>query len=560
MKRDLAQLDRHHFDMVIVGGGIYGAAAAWEASLRGLSVALIERDDFGSATSSNSLKIIHGGLRYIQHADFKRMRESIGERTTLMRIAPHLVHPLLCIMPTYGHALKGKEVLSVALMLNDIIGFDRNKGLTKDKRFPRGKVVSRKEIAHLIPGLDQQGLSGGALWYDAQIKNSERLIMAMLHAAVAHGAVIANYVEMTEFLTEPDRVVGIKARDMLTGNTLEISSKVTLNNSGPWFAKVLSNMKGHLKKPNLQLSAAMNLVVKKKLFPDYAVGLWSKAQFEDSDAILSKGSRLFFINPWHDYSIIGTEHVHYGGDPSDFRIKESDIQCFLHEVNEAYPPAQIKREDVTFFYGGLLPADTQRSQSGDVRLLKTYKLVDHKQESGIDGLITVVGVKYTTARDVAAKTIDFIVTQKLGIPDHKSQTHNTPVYGGDLPDITDFINRQKQTHAFGLPAAVFERLIANHGTAYTEVVKYFTDRPDLGQPVQPGEMTLRAEVIYAVREEMAVKLADVVRRRTELGSARNPGMDVLGQVAALMAEELLWDEKRIASEIAETNKMYEPAE
>ena len=135
--------------MVIVGGGIYGAAAAWDASLRGLSVALIDRGDFGSATSSNSLKIIHGGLRYIQHADLKRMRESIGERTTLMRIAPHLVNPLSCIMPTYGHTLKGKEVMSVALILNDIIGFDRNRGLSQDRRFPRGRVVSRKEIEEI---------------------------------------------------------------------------------------------------------------------------------------------------------------------------------------------------------------------------------------------------------------------------------------------------------------------------------------------------------------------------------------------------------------------------
>jgi glycerol-3-phosphate dehydrogenase len=286
--------------------------------------------------------------------------------------------------------------------------------------------------------------------------------------------------------------------------------------------------------------------------------LWSKAKFEDSDAVLSKGARLFFVTPWHEYSIIGTEHVHYDGDPSDFRIKETDIQSFLDDVNEAYPPADLKREDVTFFYGGLLPADPQHSQGTDVKLLKTYKLIDH-QESGIDGLITVVGVKYTTARDVAAKTVDYIA-RRLGKTETKSKTSVTPVFGGDLSDVSGYVEEQKQADDTGLAEAALERLIANHGTAYTNVLEHVSADPNLSQPITNGSLTLVAEVLYAVREEMAVKLADVIRRRTELGSAGNPGAGILQKVASIMAAELSWDETRIAAEIAETNSIYEPAE
>ena len=173
MIRNLSQLQGRKFDVLVVGGGIYGVCTAWDAALRGLSVALVEKGDFGSATSSNSLKIIHGGLRYLQHADLKRVRESTAERRTLMRIAPHLVHPMPCLMPTYGHALKGKEAMAVALFLNDLVCFDRNGLSDPQKHIPRGRVISKKECMSLIPGVNERELSGGALWYDCQLYNSE---------------------------------------------------------------------------------------------------------------------------------------------------------------------------------------------------------------------------------------------------------------------------------------------------------------------------------------------------------------------------------------------------
>ncbi len=556
MKRDVTKLRGTQFDVLIVGGGIYGVCAAWDAAMRGLSVALIEKDDFGAATSSNSLKIIHGGLRYLQHADFKRMRESITERRTLMRIAPHLVHPLKCIMPTYGHAIKGREVMAFALLVNDLIGYDRNSSIEPQKHMPRGRVISRDECKRIIPGVDDGGLTGGAVWYDCQVHNSERLLLAMLHSAIQSGAVAANYVEMTDFTVEGERVTGVTARDNLSGETFDIAASLVINNTGPWSKTLLSRLNGHTPEIEFELSLAMNLVVKRKLFDDYAVGISSKSEFKDEDAIISKGSRLFFITPWRDYSLIGTVHLPYSGAPSDFKVSEQHVEDFIAEVNQAYPPAKLSRNDVVFYYAGLLPSDGVNKQTGDVKLLKSYQLIDHKVNGSLDGLVTVVSVKYTTARDVAEKAIDLALT-KLGRKQVDSVTGKTPVYGGDLDRLAGYIESEKARALDDLTPDVIEHLILNYGAGYPEVLKYCKQQPQLRNRIDEGSNVLQAEIVYAVREEMACHLADVVRRRTILGSAGCPEDEVLERCAQIMAQELNWNEEEIAREIEMTRQIYE---
>lgn len=557
MKRNLALLQGEQFDVVVIGGGIYGVCTAWDAALRGLSVALIEKNDFGGATSSNSLKIIHGGLRYLQHADFKRMRESIVERSHLMRIAPHLVHPLPCLMPTYGHALKSKKVMAVALLINDLIGFDRNR-IARSQNIPHGRVISKKEILEIVPGLDENGLTGGAVWYDCQVSNSERMLLSILHSAVAAGAVAANYVEMVGLRKDGDRVTGVKVRDTLSGDEFVIQSKLVINNSGPWVNSILQNLNGHYVQPKVELSAAMNLVVKRKIFSKYAVGLWSKKQFKDADAVVSKGGRLFFITPWKNYTLIGTTHVHYDGKPGDFKIRESDIVNFMNEVNNAYPPANLKREDVSFFYGGLLPSDGVNPQTGDVKLLKTYRIVDHKIENGLDGMISIYGVKYTTARDVAEKTVDYVF-KKFAKTSPACLTSSRPVYGGNVDSYEEFL-RVEKSKLSKLSEDVIENLISNHGSAYGKIVRYAEENSALAERIHSSSNTIKAEVIHAVRDEMALKLSDVVRRRTELGSAECPSDAALKTCANLMAEELGWNATRSQKEIEEAKEIYVPAQ
>lgn len=556
MKRNLSLLGDKQFDVLVIGGGIYGVCTAWDAALRGLSVALIEKNDFGSATSSNSLKIIHGGLRYLQHADFRRMRESISERSVLMRVAPHLVHPLPCLMPTYGHALKGKEITGLALLINDLVGFDRNRSSDPQKFLPAGKVLSKAECQELIPGVDETGLTGAALWYDCQLLNSERMLISVLHSAVDAGAVAANYVEMTGFKKTPHAVKGVVAKDGLTGEIFEIGAKVVVNNSGPWINDILGRLNGRQINTGTKLSCAMNLVVKRQLYPRYAVAVWSKSKFKDSDAVISKGTRLYFITPWRNYSVIGTTHDHYDGEANEFRISEAAIDTFIHELNQALPALNLQREEVSLVYSGMLPVDATQPPSGDVKLLKHCQIVDHKVRDGLDGLISVVGVKYTTARDIAQRTVDCVV-RKLGKDAGKCLTTTEPIYGGKIERFNDFLIVEKRKKLNKLNQEILERLIYNYGSQYPHILSYGKEKAEWLQPVDRSTKVLKTEVIHAVRNEMAMKLSDVVRRRTELGSAEYPGDTAVKSCAGLMAEELKWDKRRTEREIAETKAIYE---
>ncbi|MFQ5822472.1 MAG: FAD-dependent oxidoreductase [bacterium] len=553
----MAQLEGNQFDVLIIGGGIYGVCTAWDAALRGLSVALVEKSDFGAATSSNSLKIIHGGLRYLQHADFKRMRESIVERHVLMRIAPHLVHPLPCLMPTYGHFLKGKEVMALALFINDLVGFDRNRLSDPQKYIPRGRVISKQECKELIPGVDEEGLTGGALWYDCQVYNSERMLISILRSAVEFGAVVANYVKMIKFIKSGHRISGILAKDVLTNDQFDIKAKLVINNSGPWVNNILSHLNGRVSKSRVKLSAAMNLVVKKQIIPKYAVGIWSKSKLKDEDAVISKGSRLYFITPWRYYSLIGTTHLPYKGNPSHFKVSEKEIESFIEEINKAYLPAKLKREDISYYYGGMLPIDGINEQTGEIKLLKHYQIIDHKEENGVDGLISVIGVKYTTARDVAEKTIDFVL-KKFGKKPSKSLTSTTPIFGGRIEKFKDFLVEEKSKTPKGLSKDMVERLVYNYGSEYQRILRYCDENPEWALPVHEKSEVLKAEVIHSIREEMALKLSDVIRRRTELGSAGSPGDQCLKTCAILMAQELGWDDSRVQIEIEEAKALYIP--
>lgn len=558
MKRNLSELANKVFDVLIIGGGIYGASAARDAALRGLSVALVEKGDFGGATSSNSLKIIHGGLRYLQHGDFKRMRESIHERKVLMRIAPHLVHPLPCVMPTYGHALKGKEVMAIAMLLNDLVGFDRN-GLPDPQKFmPAGRVISKAECQKLIPGVEENNLTGGALWYDCHVYNSERMLLSYLHSAVAAGAHVANYVAAAGLLIKNGRVFGIKAREAFSKNEFDIRAKLVINNAGPWVNEVLGLTNGLYSGKKILLSKTMNLILRRQLIPEHAVGVPSKFEFKDSDAVINKGARLLFMKPWRTVTVVGTTHAPFHGGPEELRVTEKDLQDFIEELSAAYPAAGLSRQDVTFFNWGLLPMESFNPRTGDVRLLKQYILRDHQREDGVAGLLTVVGVKYTTARDVAEKTID-LALRKLDLPWRSSTAQHTPIHGGGIERFEDFLRGEMQKQPRGLAPEVMKHLVSNYGSSYPELFKYGDENREALKTLSGDTEVLQAEVLHGVREEMALKLADVVLRRTDLGTAGPPGKAALRKCAQIMAAELGWNEARMKAEMAETEALYVPA-
>jgi glycerol-3-phosphate dehydrogenase len=544
MNRNLGRLVHNSYDLLVIGGGIYGACVAWDASLRGLSVALVEQADFGAATSANSLKTIHGGLRYLQHADFKRMRESIRERKTLLYIAPHLVHPLPVIVPTYGHGVKGPEAMRLALLVNDGVSYDRNIRLDPQKWIPRGQIVSAKECLQRIPGVSPDGLTGGAIFYDAQVYNSERLTLSFLRSAVQAGAEIANYVKAIGFLKTSDRITGIQAKDVLTGETFDIQAKAVINTSGPWVSQVIQPLTQQPSQWRGALAKAMNFVTR-PLLKDYAIGISSRTPDQNTDAI-NKRSRLLFIAPWRDKSLVGTWYAPFEGNPDTFEITSDDVQTFLDEVNQAYPAANLKQEDIYFVHAGLLPSSEVSARSEAVQLNKHYRLYDHRQE-GIQGLLSVSGVKYTTARDVAAKAVDWVFKHG-GQKPPRSVSAITPVYGGQISDFQSFLKNATQQYKHHHPDNI-RRLVYNYGSEYRAVLEYCDNNMNCDRPFADDLQTLKAEILHGVREEMAQTLSDVVFRRTELGSSGSPGAETLKYCAEVMGSELQWSEGRVEHEL-----------
>lgn len=544
IQRDLPELTRHVYDLVVVGGGIYGACVAHDAALRGLSVALIDKGDWGSATSANSLKIIHGGLRYLQHFDLIRMRESIRERRALMHMAPHLVHPLPVLTPTYGYGMKSKPVMRVAMAINDLVSFDRNRLADRSKHIGRGRAIGREECLRLLPGIERKGLTGGVIFYDGRVHNSERLPLAFIRSAVAAGARVANYVRATGLLRSGNAITGVRASDALGGDTFEIRGRMVINAAGPWLERVSGLLSDDQSFP--PLAKAMNLVTR-QLFDDYAVGIASRKVFRDADAVINKGSRLLFVVPWRGRSMIGTSYAPYHGDPDDFAITGDDIDGLLAEINEAYPAGELSRHDVEFVHGGLLPMTSVDEQTGSVRLTKHYAIDDHRK-LGVTGLLSVKGVKYTTARDVAERTVDRVVA----LWDRKtarSRAKETRLYGGEIANFDAFVREAEARGPFS--PQTMRDLAYTYGSSYPDVLQYAENGA-----IDERLAVLGAQTRYAVREEAAQTLADVVFRRTELGSAGHPGHHALQHVADVMAEECGWSADRARQEIVRVRRVF----
>jgi glycerol-3-phosphate dehydrogenase len=553
MKRNLTQLSRNIYDLVVIGGGIFGICAAWDAILRGLSVALVEKGDFAHATSANSFKIVHGGMRYLQHADIYRIRESSQERSVLLRIAPHLVHPLPIVVPTYGHGLQSNELLRIGMLLYDLITFDRNQGIKDpERRIPQGRIISREESLELFPHLDREGLRGAAIFHDGQMYNPTRLVLSYLRSATEAGADAVNYTEVTDFLRDRNRVFGVKVRDMLSGDNLEIRGKVVLNAAGPWAERLLRLKMGIQLNPEISYSRDACFVVARQLTNGYALAVQGKTK--DPDAILSRGQRHLFIAPWRKYTLIGVWHVVYKGEPDRFTVTQNDLQVFLDEINTAYSPLALTLKDISMWNAGLVPFGSNKPGATDLSYGKRSHIIDHARDHSVEGLITVIGIRYTTSRGVAAKAID-LVFKKMGKKPIKSQTAVTPISGGRIEHFGEFLHQSMEQHSPILNADVMYALVRNHGSEYRKIIEYINENPMLAKTVGASTV-IKAEVVNAIREEMAEKLEDVVFRRTDLGSGGHPGELALKTCADLMASELGWDEGRVQREIEEVKSIF----
>lgn len=554
MKRDLAQLSRKEYDLLVIGGGISGVCTAWDAALRGLSVALVEKADFGQATLATTLRVVHGQVPYSGHLNLRRMRRRLRERTVLMRIAPHLVHPFPFLIPTYGHGGQGIEVLAIAMLASDLISFDRNQLNDPEKFIPHGRLISRYRCRRILPGLEQNRLTGGAILYGAQIHNSERLTLSFARSAAEAGADMANYAEVVGFSLDGRRVRRANVKDVLTGEEFEVQAKVFANITGPWSNIVLGLMKYRPPERTVIRSKSIQIVAP-LLCEKYAFGI--RSQHRHSRA-LARGERLLFVTPWRGRSLIGASYALYRGDPDDFSITERDIAEFVAEVNAAYPGACLKREDISFWHGGLRPT-THRTILRELPTASPkYEIRDHARRDHIQGLISVVGAKYSTCRLLAEKVVD-LVFRKLGyLHPPRTLTRRKPVFGGRMERFEDYARRALREMPESISENAVRRLIYNYGSEYRRILRYIEEDPGWGETIPGSEDVLKAEVVHGVREEMACRLTDVVMRRTDLGCLGHPGEAALRACADIVAAELGWDEARRNKELAEARMVFVP--
>ncbi len=389
--RDPAAAARGRYDLAIVGGGFFGVALALEAARRGLSPVLVERGDFGGATSWNSQRIAHGGLRYLQSLDLARHRESVGERAWLLASFPDLVEPLPCLMPLAGVGLRRPWAFRLAFAADAVLAAGRQRGLDPGRRLPRGRVLSPAETLELYPAAERRDLSGGALWHDGWVRRPQRLLVEMLHWACAAGATALNYVEATGLRAEKGRVAALAVRDLETGDALELEAPFAVNCAGPWASRVAARL--DRERPRLGAHAlSFNLLLDRPPLSSAALALPVPG---------AAGHRSLFLLPCAGGVLAGTAEVPCPDEREPEGVGESEVARFLEEIGRSAPALGAGPEHVLRVLWGRVPARAPGAAEPATR----DALLDHGAAGGPAGLWSVRGVKLTTCRAVAEKVL-----------------------------------------------------------------------------------------------------------------------------------------------------------
>ncbi|BCL61865.1 hypothetical protein DGMP_25580 [Desulfomarina profundi] len=409
-----------NYDVIIIGGGIYGITLALEASLRGKRSLLLEKGDFGEYTSFNSLKIIHGGLRYLQSLDLPRFWESVRERSWYLKHFPHRVHPMPCLMPLYGRGLKRPVIFRIALLLNHLLSPGRNRDLEEDRKLPVGRIVSAAESQKIFPLVNTEGLQGSALWYDACMPDSQLLVMELLRTACDLGATPLNYCEVQSLTLSTDRTIieGVHALDRESGKTYEFSAPIVINSAGPWCRAVVNGIGGdceELFRPSL----AWNISFNRPALSDHALAVQAD----------TPGSRALFVTPWKGRIFAGCGHEPWLKGPDRPMPTRKQINTFIKELNAAIPGLDLNINDVHRVFAGLLPT----VENGSNILTRREVIIDHGAKQGPQGLYSVGGIKFTTARLVAEKIWGMISKNNPGLipPDTAMPVCRTGIYPQD---------------------------------------------------------------------------------------------------------------------------------
>ena len=536
------------FDVVVVGGGVTGTGAALDAATRGLSVALIEARDYAAGASSKSSKLIHGGLRYLEMLDFGLVREALRERRLLLtRLAPHLVRPVPFLWPL-THRWWERPYVGAGLLLYDTMG--------GRKAVPRARHLSRTRALRLAPALDPDAFVGAVQFHDAG-EDDARMVAVLARTAAAYGAALATNVRMDGLLGEGGRVAGVRATDLLDGPDLVIRGRHVVLATGAWTGdRTEPAGEGGSGQPSGPLrvrpSKGVHIVV-----PRDRIRM-------DTGLLTRTEKSVLFVIPWGEHWLIGDTDTEWPFDPGHPAASRADIDYLLAKVNRMLRDP-LEAGDIEGVFAGLRPLVA--SGGGDTTRLSR----EHTIDSSRPGLSVIAGGKFTTYRVMARDLIDAAARDLAGADDRAggrasahggtgasgpraippSRTHQVPLVGaagyGQRWD-----SRERLASASGLPASQVERLLGRYGSCIDDLLALIAGRPELARPVGGPAGYLAAEIVYACTHEGAVRLDDVLARRTRIAiESRDRGLAAAPRVAALMAAELGWDGERASREVAQ---------
>jgi len=524
---DLDALALAPVDLLVIGAGITGAGIARDAALRGIRTALVDAGDFGGGTSSRSSRLVHGGLRYLEHGWLRLVFEASRERRVLLHIAPHLVRPMAFLFPVHAGARVGRWKLAAGLWLYDLLAAFRNVHLHR--------MLSKRAVLRVEPRLRSRDLVGGAVYYDAWCDDA-RLVLANARAAHKSGALVASYARVVAFERAGGQLRGAVLEDAVDGRRITVHARVIVNATGPW-SDVVRQLDDPGVPPLLRPTKGVHLAVPRSRVGNAgALTLTSPVD-----------GRVMFILPWDDVTIVGTTDTDYADDPSAVTPTTDDVTYLLRSANAVFPDAHLAPADVLAAWAGLRPLLRDGAEGATAAVPREHRIAESP-----GGLLTIAGGKLTTYRSMAAELVD-VVAAKLHamdgrrVPD-RARTAEEPLPGGDVADL-DLLVRELMKER--VPEVAARHLVDTYGSEAMAVANLATRDPTLAEPLAAGFPILRAEVVYQARRELALSVSDVMVRRTHLFH-RHPaqGTEVTPVVASLLAQELGWDAAREAASLS----------
>ena len=522
----LAGIEQTPFDAVVIGGGMAGAGVARDLALRGASVALFEKGDFASGTSSKSSKLIHGGLRYLELGDFKLVRESLRERKTLERVAPHLVRPLPFLVPVYRGSRRGLILVRLGMWLYDL--------LTPGKATERYRVLRAVDTLALEPNIRAEDLKGAGYYFDDLLLYPERMCLENVLSAARHGARVYNYCQVEEFVTGSRGMDGVRVRDLLTDQVFAVRASVVVNASGPWVDRV-RELAGLTKATPRVLRTTKGIHCLLPRLTERAVYLSS-----DSD------ERMIFVIPWREFSLVGTTDSDFDGDPDRLWATHDEVEYLLGAVRRVLPDPRVSLDHVAYTYAGVRPLAFD--DGAPTKVSRDHRVVLEGPEGR---LMSITGTKLTCFRSLAEEVGD-LVTARLGRR-WPSVSARLSLDGLD-EDVAKLETRawmdvSAEMAATGLPRETLQVLVDTYGRGYSRVLELAKKVPDGTERLCPSNPEIVAQLHQALRDEMTVSLQDFLIRRTAIGQSLCQGLDCAELIGRRMAEVAGWSTRRLDAEL-----------